>query len=81
MLREKPQLLVYVRYCFEENIHENFMFCRPLTERTTGSDVLKAMNDYITSEDISWTDCVGICMIGAAALTGRKLKLGKLLLM
>jgi hypothetical protein len=22
-----PQLLVFVRYCFEENIHEDFMFC------------------------------------------------------
>jgi hypothetical protein len=30
-----PQLLVFVRICFEENILEDFMFCRSLTERTT----------------------------------------------
>jgi hypothetical protein len=27
------------------------------------------MNDYITSGDISWSKCVGICTNGAAALT------------
>jgi hypothetical protein len=32
-----PQLLVFVSYCFEENIHEDFVFCHPLTERSTGS--------------------------------------------
>jgi hypothetical protein len=29
------QLLVFVRYCFEENIQEEFMFCLPLSERCT----------------------------------------------
>jgi hypothetical protein len=48
-----PQLLVFVRYCFEENIYEDFVFRRPLAERATGSDILKAGNDYTTSEDIS----------------------------
>jgi hypothetical protein len=43
---------VFVRYFFEENIHGNFMFCRPLTETTTGTDMFKAVNDSITSEDI-----------------------------
>jgi hypothetical protein len=32
-----PQLLVFVRYCFEENIHEDFMFCQLLTEEVTHS--------------------------------------------
>jgi hypothetical protein len=34
--------------------------------------MFKAVNDYITSEDISWKNCVGICTDGAAALTGHK---------
>jgi hypothetical protein len=49
-----------------------FMFCRPLSERTAGSDVFKAVNDYITSEDISLSNCVGICTDGAVVLTGHK---------
>jgi hypothetical protein len=63
---------VFFRYCFEENIQEDFMCCRLLTERTTGSDMFKAVNDYITSEDISWSNCVDICTDGAATLTGHK---------
>lgn len=46
------QLLWFVRYCFEENIHEHFMFCRLLTERITGSGMFKPVNDYITLQDI-----------------------------
>jgi hypothetical protein len=42
------------------------------------------MNDFITSEDISWSNCVGICTDGAAVLTehkkGFQVKYGKLLL-
>jgi hypothetical protein len=34
--------------------------------------MFKAVKDYITSEDTSWTNCVGICKDGAAALSGHK---------
>jgi hypothetical protein len=66
------QLLVFVRYCLEENIQKDFIFCPPLSERCTGSDISKAVNDYFTAEYISWANCVGICTNGAAALTGEK---------
>jgi hypothetical protein len=66
------QLLVFVRYSFEEIIQEEFMFCLPLLERCTGSDIFKAVNGYFTAEDISWTNYVRICTDGAAALTGHK---------
>jgi hypothetical protein len=55
------QLLVFVRYCLEENVQEEFMFCLPLSERCTGSDLFKAVNDCFTAEDISWANCVGNC--------------------
>jgi hypothetical protein len=66
------QLLVFVRYCFDENIQEEFMFCLPLSDRCAGSDIFKAVNDYFTAEDISWANCVGIFTDGAAALTEHK---------
>jgi hypothetical protein len=66
------QLLVFVRYCFEENIPEEILFCLPLSERCTGSDIFKAVNNCFTAEDISWANCVGICTDGVAALTGHK---------
>jgi tetrahydromethanopterin S-methyltransferase subunit F len=65
------QLLVFFRYCFEEKIQEEFMFCLPLSERCTGSDIFKAVNDF-TAEDISWGNCIDICTDGAEALTRHK---------
>jgi hypothetical protein len=44
-------------------LEEYFMFCR---------DMFKAVNDCSTSEDISWSNCVGICTDGAVVLTGHK---------
>jgi hypothetical protein len=66
------QLLVSVRYCFEENIQEGFMFCLPLPERCTGSDIFKRVNDCFTAEDIPWANCICIFIDGVAALTGHK---------
>jgi hypothetical protein len=43
------QLLVLVRHCFEQNIQEDFMFCLPLSERCTESDIFKAVNDHFTA--------------------------------
>jgi hypothetical protein len=60
------QPLVFVRYCFEENTQEEFMFCLPFSERCTGSDIFKAVNDYFTAEDIFWVNCFDICTDGAA---------------
>jgi hypothetical protein len=66
------QLLVFVRYSFEENTQEAFMLCLPLSERCTGSDIFKAVNDNFTAEDISCANCASICIDGAAALTEHK---------
>jgi hypothetical protein len=46
--------------------------CLPLSERCTGNDIFKAVNDCFTAEDISWANCICICTDGVAALTGHK---------
>ena len=33
------QLLVYVRYIYKSNVHEDLLFCRPLNDHTTGEDI------------------------------------------
>jgi hypothetical protein len=69
---ESTDVAGVVRYCFEENIQEQFMFCPLLSEGCTGNDVLKATKGYFTPEDIFWTNCVGVCADGAATLAGYK---------
>jgi hypothetical protein len=66
------QPLVFVIFCFEENFQEEFMFCISLSERCTGNDIFKAVNDNFTAEHISSAKCVGICTDGVAALTGHE---------
>jgi hypothetical protein len=48
------------------------MFCVPLSERCTGSDIFKEVNDCFTAEDISWENCVGFHIDRVAALAGHK---------
>jgi hypothetical protein len=43
-----------------------FMFCLPLSERCTGSEIFKAVNDNFTTEDISWVNLIWyfLCITG-----------------
>lgn len=65
------QLMVYVRYTFEENIHEDFLFCRPLESYTSGEAIFKKINEFFEVSGLEWKNCVGVCTDGAAAMTGR----------
>ena len=66
-----PQLLVYVRYVYDFEMIEDFLFCKPLEGRTTSVEMFKVLNDFIDQNGISWKKCVGVCSDGARAMTGR----------
>lgn len=66
------QLLVFVRYCHENEMHEDFLFCKALEGRTTGEDIFSLVNSFFIDNNLSWTNCVGICTDGASAFTGTK---------
>jgi hypothetical protein len=74
-LTNQQGLLSYLHssdICFEENIQGWFMFCPPLSEGCTESEIFKATKGYFTPEDIFWTNCVGFCADGAATLAGHQ---------
>jgi len=64
-------LLAYVRYEWEKEIREDFLFCKELKTTTTAKYVFEALDDFMSSNGISWANCIGVCTDGAAAMTGR----------
>ena len=62
-------MLVFVRYIFQEDVHEDILCALSLPTNTTAAELFKSLNDYISGK-LNWSFCVGICMGGAAAMTG-----------
>lgn len=65
----KAILLVYVRYIFQDNVHEHILCVCSLLTNTTGAEIFKSLNDYISGK-LDWLFCIGICTDGAASMTG-----------
>lgn len=65
------QLLTYVRYVHSKKFHEEFLFCRALSIRTTGEDIFHMVDSFVKENQLDWPKCVGICTDGARAMTGR----------
>uniref|UniRef100_A0A8C3FIZ9 Uncharacterized protein n=1 Tax=Chrysemys picta bellii TaxID=8478 RepID=A0A8C3FIZ9_CHRPI len=51
-------LLLFVRYVNEGLVEEDFLFCRPLEERTTGEDIFNLTNAYFQEKEIDWSRCL-----------------------
>lgn len=67
---KKAILLVYVRYLYQEDMHEDLLCALSLPTNTTGAELFKSLDGYISGQ-LKWSFCVGICTDGAAAMTGR----------
>ena len=63
-------LLVFVRYFYEEDIHEDMLCAILLPQNTTTSELFKSLIEYFT-EKLNWSFCVGVCTDEAAAMTDR----------
>uniref|UniRef100_A0A3B4TIW1 Uncharacterized protein n=1 Tax=Seriola dumerili TaxID=41447 RepID=A0A3B4TIW1_SERDU len=64
-------LLVYVRYEYDGAAQEDFMFCQSLETRTTAEHIFQVLNAFIQENRLDWKKCVGVCIDGSRAMTGR----------
>ncbi|XP_078504130.1 zinc finger BED domain-containing protein 5-like [Lissotriton helveticus] len=65
-------LIAYVRYCYETLLLEDFLFCKPIKGRATGSDLFDIINDFMNIHGLKWENCVGICTDGAPSMCGAR---------
>ena len=65
---DKATRLVFVRYVFQEDLHEDMYRALLLPTNTTAAELFKLLTDYMSGK-LNWSFCV-ICMDGMTAVTG-----------
>uniref|UniRef100_A0A0L8FVS6 DUF4371 domain-containing protein n=1 Tax=Octopus bimaculoides TaxID=37653 RepID=A0A0L8FVS6_OCTBM len=69
-ITSESQFMVYVRYCWESEMLEDFLFCYPMPTRTTGEEVFKVLDSFLFQSGLLWSQCIGICTDGVVSMTG-----------
>ena len=64
------QLLVFVRYAWNFETHEDMLLCEPISQ-STSEEIFNTVDTCITTKGIDLHKCVGICTDGARAMCGR----------
>lgn len=64
-------ILVFVRYIFGTSIEEDLLLCTPLETNTTGEEIFKVIDCYMTKHNIDWKKCIDVHSDGAAAMVGK----------
>lgn len=65
-------LLAYVRYVWEEDVLEDFLFCLPLPQHEKAQDMFSLFNKYFEDNGIQWDKLVGFCTDGAPCMSGKR---------
>ena len=60
-------MLVFVRYIFQEDVHEGMLSSIMVPINTAAAELFK-LNDYMSGK-LNWSFCVSIGMDGEAAMT------------
>lgn len=70
-ISKKAVMLVFVRFIWEFQLYEDFLFSYELVH-TKGEDIFNAIDQFFSQHGISWEKCVGITTDGAGAMSGYK---------
>lgn len=66
----QANLLAFVRFEFNGNIEEEMLFCQSLPTKTTGEEIFKSLDNFLTENEVDWSKCVGLTTDGARAMSG-----------
>jgi hypothetical protein len=71
-ISDNANLMCFVRYDFDKTTREEFLFCKPLTTRTTAEEIFNLIDNFINQNGIEWKKCVGLSSDGARAMAGAR---------
>jgi hypothetical protein len=71
-------LLTYVRYFYNNKIHEDILFSSKLETSTTGKNIFDTLVKFFTNTNVDLKNCISITTDGTAAMTGKHVGLIKL---
>ncbi|XP_077969306.1 zinc finger BED domain-containing protein 5-like [Styela clava] len=63
-------LLAFVRYAYEGDIQEDLLMCKTLPTYTTGEEIFRALDSFMSENEITWEKFMGVCTDGAKSMTG-----------
>ncbi|GFW56261.1 zinc finger MYM-type protein 6 [Trichonephila clavipes] len=69
-ITKMSQLIIYVRFIFNEDITEAFLCCKSLEGKTTGEKIFEVIKEYFLAKSLIQANCATVCTDGAAALRG-----------
>ena len=64
-------LLVFVRYIWNSEPHEDMLLCQPIS-RSTSEEIFDTADTYIRTKGLDCHKRIGICTDGGRAMCGRK---------
>lgn len=64
------QLLVFIRYIWNNGPHKDMLFCEPII-RGTSEEIFNTLDSYVNKKGLDWVKCVGLCTDGARAMCGK----------
>ncbi|XP_037299508.1 protein ZBED8 [Manduca sexta] len=64
------QLLVFTRYIKDDDVKEEYLFCKSLPTTTRGEDVFQTLKEFIEENGLDWLKLIGTCTDGAPSMMG-----------
>lgn len=71
-------LLTYVRYFYNNKIHEDILFSSKLETSSTGKNNFDTLVNFFSNNKVDLKNCISIITDGAATMIGKHVRLIKL---
>jgi hypothetical protein len=69
-VKHLAQLLIYVRYVYNDDIKTEVLLCKPLEITTTTRDIFKVVSNFFEEHGIKWKNLCAVCTDGAPTMLG-----------